>query len=137
MAELDEDKLISLMVGRDSTSRFPALESKPGATRLRVEGLSSADPASYFAALLRALRLYLAARALPEAEALTAPELAALPESALPAPATKDRAAALVARADRLRYGGWEQGEPTALLEAAAEARAIGEANEEVLRARV
>jgi hypothetical protein len=96
----------------------------------------SADPASYLAALLRALRLYLAARALPEAEALTAPELAALPESALPAPATKDRAAALVARSDRLRYGGWGELEP-ALLEAAAEARAIAEANEEALRARV
>jgi hypothetical protein len=100
----------------------------------------SADPSSYFAALIRALRLYLAARALPEAPTLTAPELAALPDEAFPAPATKDRAAALVARADRARFGGERRGsaeaEKAALLEAAAEARAIGEANEEVLLAR-
>ena len=114
----------------------------------------SADPASFFAALIRAFRLYLAARILSEAPALTAPELAALPQDAFPAPGTKDRAAALVARADRARFGGEvRQGAGTAaalkavtvpavalkatLLEAAAEARAIGEANEEVLLARV
>jgi hypothetical protein len=103
----------------------------------------SADPAAYFAALTRALRLYLAARALPEAPSLTAPELAALPEAAFPAPATKDRAAALVARADRVRYGSAQRGGSgpetgkAALLAAAAEARAIGRANEEVLLARV
>jgi hypothetical protein len=100
----------------------------------------TADPASYFAALIRALRLYLAARGLPEAEALTAAELAALPETAFPAPATKDKAAALVARADRVRYGEGAPGgaRSRALLEAAVEeARAIGAANEEALLARV
>jgi hypothetical protein len=100
----------------------------------------SADPASYFAALIRVLRLYLAARVLPEAPALTAPELAALPDAAFPAPATRERAASLVARADRYRFGGEAPGGAAAraVLEAATEeARAIGAANEEVLLARV
>jgi methyl-galactoside transport system ATP-binding protein len=45
--ELDEDKLISLMVGRDSSSRFPPLRTEPGPVRLSVEGLTSSDPRSF------------------------------------------------------------------------------------------
>jgi hypothetical protein len=76
---------------------------------------------------------------LPEAAALTAVELAALPETAFPAPATRDRAAALVAYADRVRYGGGlaKLADSRKLLEAAIEARDIGAANEEALLARV
>lgn len=100
----------------------------------------SAEPAVFFAALSRAFRLYLAARALPAAPVLTAKEIAQLPETAFPAPATKARTAALFAFADRVRYGG-ELPSPSAargiLESAAAEARAIGEANEEVLLARL
>jgi hypothetical protein len=104
-----------------------------------TSGAGAADPAAYFAALTRTLRLYLAARALPEAPALTSRELSSLPESAFPAPATRDRTAALVARADRARYGGDlpEGARLRVLLEAAEEARAIGQANEEALLARV
>jgi hypothetical protein len=100
----------------------------------------SADPAIYFAALSRSLRMYLASRVLPEAPALTASELGRLPESAFPSPSTKDRVAALVARADSVRYGEAPSGKAVArqaLVAAAEEARAIGEANEEALLARV
>ncbi len=101
----------------------------------------TADGAAFFSALLRACRLYLASRGLPEAPALTATEIAAVPDHAFPAPATKPRVAALFARADRLRYGGPEaaadQRAVRAMRETAvAEARAIGEATEEALRAR-
>lgn len=45
--ELDEDKLIKLMVGRDNSNRFPPVESSPGEIRLEVRNLSSADPRSF------------------------------------------------------------------------------------------
>jgi methyl-galactoside transport system ATP-binding protein len=47
IAEIDEDRLIRLMVGRDNTNRFPPVESKVGEVRLAVRGLSSADPRSF------------------------------------------------------------------------------------------
>jgi methyl-galactoside transport system ATP-binding protein len=47
IAEIDEDKLIKLMVGRDNTNRFPPIESDIGELRLEVRGLSSADPRSF------------------------------------------------------------------------------------------
>ncbi len=104
-----------------------------------------AEPAYFFAALSRAFRLYLGTRVLPEAPALTAVEIETLPEEAFPAPATKEKAAALVALADKVRYGGdfGASGEPTplarraVLMAAAAEARSIAEANEEALLARL
>jgi hypothetical protein len=96
----------------------------------------SAEPAVFFAALSRAFRLYLASRILPDAPALSSPELAALPEEAFPSPATRGKTAALLAYADRVRYGGERPG-PSALESAIAEARAIGEANEEALLARL
>jgi hypothetical protein len=102
--------------------------------------IGSADPASYYAALSRALRLYLAARALPEALALTAAEIARLPEGAFPAPATKARTVELFSLADRVRYGGegYAEADRRARLESAAEeARAIGNETEEALLARV
>jgi hypothetical protein len=100
----------------------------------------SAKPAIFFAALSRAFRLYIASRALPDFSALTAPEIEELPETALPAPATKDKAAAFIAHADKLRYGAASSGETiarSALASAIEEARAIVEANEEALRARL
>jgi len=47
IADIDEDKLIKLMVGRDNTSRFPPLESEIGEVRLEVRNLSSMDPRSF------------------------------------------------------------------------------------------
>jgi methyl-galactoside transport system ATP-binding protein len=47
ISEIDEDKLIKLMVGRDNTHRFPPVESEVGETRLEVRGLTSADPRSF------------------------------------------------------------------------------------------
>jgi methyl-galactoside transport system ATP-binding protein len=47
IAEIDEDRLIKLMVGRDNTHRFPPVESSPGELRLQVKGLSSANPRSF------------------------------------------------------------------------------------------
>jgi len=109
-----------------------------------VKETGTADIAVFFAALVRALRLYLAARVLPAAPALTAAELVALPDGAFPAPATRDRTAALIALADGYRFGGRTPGgaitvanERALLASAAEEARAIGAANEEVLLARL
>lgn len=44
-AELDMDKIIKMMVGREMTERYPHRESKLGNVLLRVENLSSALPA--------------------------------------------------------------------------------------------
>jgi methyl-galactoside transport system ATP-binding protein len=41
IAEIDEDRLIKLMVGRDNTNRFPPVESTVGEVRLEVRGLTS------------------------------------------------------------------------------------------------
>jgi hypothetical protein len=98
----------------------------------------SAEPAAFFSALSRAFRIYLASRALPGLPALTSPEIAALPETAFPAAATKERAAALFAYADRVRFGNEVPGPGIgrgALESAVDEARAIGEATEEALLA--
>ena len=102
---------------------------------------AGAGSAAFFAALSRAFRNYLEARVVPAAPALTAAEIAALPDDAFPAPATKGRTAAFFARADRLRYGGSEPAPAPERRElcksAVAEVRAIGEANEEALGARL
>jgi hypothetical protein len=125
----------ALIARRKETLAFRRFDESLGYL-LREAG--AADPSPFFAALLRALRLYLEARVLPGARALTAAELAALPDAAFPAPATRARTAALVALADRCRYGGVaESASARALLESAAlEARAIGAANEEALLVR-
>jgi methyl-galactoside transport system ATP-binding protein len=47
IADMDEDRLIKLMVGRDNTSRFPPVESEIGEVRLEVRNLSSMDPRSF------------------------------------------------------------------------------------------
>ena len=44
---IDEDQLIRLMVGRDTSQRFPPLESIPGEIRLQVNQLSSSNPRSF------------------------------------------------------------------------------------------
>lgn len=94
-----------------------------------------ADPAAYTAALAGALRVYLSARVSPEIPALTPGELAALPDATFPAPATRDRAASLLAWSDEVRFGGASA--LAAELEAAAErARGIAAENEEALLAR-
>lgn len=46
-ADLDEDKLINLMVGRDMSDRFPPVEAIPGEVILEVEGLTSSDEKSF------------------------------------------------------------------------------------------
>ena len=46
-AELTSDKLISLMVGRDLTHRFPPVESGIGEVCLEVKNLSAANPRSF------------------------------------------------------------------------------------------
>jgi methyl-galactoside transport system ATP-binding protein len=45
--DLDEDRLIKLMVGRDNTNRFPPVLSEIGEVRLQVKGLSSAEARSF------------------------------------------------------------------------------------------
>jgi methyl-galactoside transport system ATP-binding protein len=45
--DIDEDKLIKLMVGRDNTNRFPPIGSEVGEIRLEVRGLTSANPKSF------------------------------------------------------------------------------------------
>lgn len=45
--DLDRDKLISLMVGRSLTQRFPTKESKIGKVCLKVDNLTSSNPRSF------------------------------------------------------------------------------------------
>ncbi len=45
--ELDHDKLISLMVGRDLTNRFPPVGSEIGEVYLEVKNLTAANPRSF------------------------------------------------------------------------------------------
>jgi methyl-galactoside transport system ATP-binding protein len=47
IGEMDEDKLIKLMVGRENTNRFPPVESSIGEVMLEVRAASSADPRSF------------------------------------------------------------------------------------------
>ena len=46
-SELNEDKLINLMIGRVTTQRFPPVETVPGEVCLKVEHLSSPNPHSF------------------------------------------------------------------------------------------
>jgi methyl-galactoside transport system ATP-binding protein len=45
--EMDSNRLISLMVGRDNTERFPRVDSKIGEVCLEVKGLTAANPRSF------------------------------------------------------------------------------------------
>lgn len=47
ISELTQDKLISLMVGRQSTQRFPSMENKPGDVCLEVKNLTASNPRSF------------------------------------------------------------------------------------------
>jgi methyl-galactoside transport system ATP-binding protein len=47
VTEMDNNKLISLMVGRDLTHRFPPVESEIGEVCLEVKDLTAADPRSF------------------------------------------------------------------------------------------
>ena len=47
VSEMNSDKLISLMVGRDLTHRFPPVESEIGDVCLEVKNLSAANPRSF------------------------------------------------------------------------------------------
>lgn len=46
-SELNDDKLISLMVGRTTSQRFPPVEAVPGKVRLSVSNLTSISPKSF------------------------------------------------------------------------------------------
>jgi methyl-galactoside transport system ATP-binding protein len=45
--ELNEDRLISLMVGRTTNQRYPSVEAVPGKVRLSVKNLTSTSPKSF------------------------------------------------------------------------------------------
>lgn len=47
VSSINEDQLIRLMVGRDTSQRFPSLDSVPGETRLQVRNLTSTNPRSF------------------------------------------------------------------------------------------
>ena len=47
VSDLSSDKLISLMVGRDLTNRFPSVESEIGEVCLEVKNLTAANPRSF------------------------------------------------------------------------------------------
>jgi methyl-galactoside transport system ATP-binding protein len=46
-SQIDEEHVIKMMVGRDTSQRFPLLDSVPGETRLRVSNLSSPNKRSF------------------------------------------------------------------------------------------
>jgi len=91
-----------------------------------------ARPEDFYAVLARAFRLYLAARILPSAPALTPRELAGLGEDVFPVPGLRDEAAALLAESDAVRYTGLEAG-PAMMGEALTRAARLGDAAEEAL----
>lgn len=93
-----------------------------------------ARPQDFYAALARAFRVYLAARVLPSAPALTPRELASLGEDAFPLPGLRDEAAALLAESDAVRFAGLEAGQAM-MAEALARAARLGDAAEEALDA--
>jgi len=99
-------------------------------------GASVSEPAAFYAALSRALRLYLAARVDGRAPALTASEIAALPSSAFPASGLRDEAAAVFAEAETARYAGESPG-PELMRETVRRARDLATAAEEALDARL
>ncbi|MBL8966294.1 MAG: hypothetical protein JNG85_04735 [Spirochaetaceae bacterium] len=98
------------------------------------KGIGSVAARDFYAALARSLRLYLAARVLPEAPALTPAEIAALPESRFPCPGLREDAAAVLAESDRARFAGFEPGSE-AMRAALASAQRLGAAAEEALDA--
>jgi len=100
-----------------------------------LEGsIGEVEAAAFYAALARALRLYLAARVLPEAPMLTPRELGLLPETRFPAPGIREEAASALAETDEARFGGL--GPSVAAMKLSIErAAAIGAATEEALDA--
>lgn len=96
--------------------------------------IGSVEKGAFYAALSRALRLYLAARVLPEAPMLTPRELGLLPETRFPTPEIRAEAAGLLAEADEARFGPAEAS--AAAMGASIErALALGDAAEEALDA--
>jgi len=93
-----------------------------------------ARPQDFYAALARAFRVYMAARLLPAAPALTPKELKALGEDAFPVPGLRDEAAALLAESDAVRFAGLEAGEAM-MGQALARAARLGDVAEEALDA--
>ncbi|MDP3178425.1 MAG: hypothetical protein Q8M76_11015, partial [Spirochaetaceae bacterium] len=92
-----------------------------------VAEAASSEPAAFYAALSRALRLYLAERALRSASALTSTEFSLLPDGALPAPGLREKAADILKEADSVRYAG-RASLPDSLRKAAERARDLGTA---------
>jgi hypothetical protein len=101
-----------------------------------VADAPSAEPAAFYAALSRALRLYLAQRALRTAAALTSSEFARLPDGSLPAPGMREKAVDILEEADSVRYGG-RAAAPDSMRSAAEKTRDLGTELEEVLVARL
>ncbi len=64
----------------------------------------------WYALLSRSLRIYVARRLIPEAEALTPAEIAALPPAGLPENGFKDGLSSLLGESDRVRYAGLAAG---------------------------
>ena len=100
------------------------------------EGAASSEPPAFYAALSRALRLYLGERVDERAPALTARELAALPSSAFPAPGLRESAAGVFGEAELARYAGLRP-RPEAMAASVRRARELAQAAEEALDARL
>ncbi|HUX41838.1 MAG TPA: hypothetical protein VMV83_11795 [Rectinemataceae bacterium] len=76
----------------------------------------------WYALLSRSLRIYVARRLIPEAEALTPAEIAALPPAGLPENGFKEGLSALLGESDQIRYAGRNAG-TTARARATRQAR--------------
>jgi len=99
------------------------------------DNAGGAEAAPFFALLAAAERRYLARRLVAEAEALTPAELRALPLERFPDADSREELAALLAEADRVRFGGERPG-PGPRLAASGRLRALGALAEEHLDAR-
>ena len=89
---------------------FESWRSRAALMRLRKtldwleENAGEDDGRAWFALLSRSLRLYLARRLIPAAEALTPPEFSALPPAELPDAALRDSLGSLFAASDEIRF---------------------------------
>jgi hypothetical protein len=99
-------------------------------------GASVSEPAAFYAALSRALRLYLSERVDGRAPSLTASEFAALPSSAFPVSGLRDAVALVFAESERVRYAG-ELPDADAMRGSVSRTRELAAAAEEAFDARV
>ncbi len=97
---------------------------------------AGSDPVSFYSAIARALRIYLAERVGPIVPSLSAYELSSLPPGSFPGEGVQEAAAFLISETEEVRYAG-RRPLPEDMEMAVARARSVGSKTEEALDARL